>query len=812
MPVFVREATSGEDDEALVRSESAAFLIEDTRVVLPDDAFGAPRRGGRVLVWLTSSVLVMFVIVALATSFPQKRGHTRGFQRLWGSGATCRNMGCSTENYVGTCQCNDGCIYFDDCCPDYQDVCMPQSHEDDSATTATCANLGCGSDSLGCRGVANCANLCDCVPSCRETGSCCSDYEALCLGQGAYHGDGGGGWDSNEGGHWNNQYGSENGHDGEGFDGEDGAGERYGVGGAPADEQARETSTTTVATSNVETTTATTTTTTTIRTVDAAKLQEEVRREERRKKRWEEQRRQQEEREAELQKEAQEKQRQEEREEAREEAREESREEAREERREENGEDEDLSQSEQKARVRHQAFVKKHDALLELLKWQQVRACPAQLYNRDIAEGSDAGTFPNVLSAAECQRLCTEKQCDASVWGAIRGVRGLSDTCFLKKLDATPKMFHRDGVVASLPCCRMHEEGQSCPSPVFQTDVQTSEAFAPLGGSQSAEDCQQQCTNTKGCAAWAWGAAKNKPGLTDVCFLKKLAPDETPQLVDNADVMSGLPCGCKSPANHALWPREEVEVFSMPKPPAPRPSTPGSMLCLALMIAYSYETELLTQQYAHKRGIFACDAFGVYSNQLIVLAKGLVTKVIRSTQMCEVGGEFKTALNLRIFAAFWKQVFVDGEFLNHNFVVKADPDTVFIHHRLPPLLAKYDDRASGLDGKGVYFNNCKYGMHGPLEVFSQNAMLALWGLFEPCYHYFRKLCSGDCHWGEDLWCDQCLKRKANATIDRVNLYDLLLEQHCDPPDDWDSCTDKDSVAFHPFKSSDTWAECYDNIF
>lgn len=32
----------------------------------------------------------------------------------------------------------------------------------------------------------------------------------------------------------------------------------------------------------------------------------------------------------------------------------------------------------------------------------------------------------------------------------------------------------------------------------------------------------------------------------------------------------------------------------------------------------------------------------------------------------------------------------------------------------------------------VYFNNCKFGNHGPLEVFSQNAILALQGHFEDC--------------------------------------------------------------------------------
>ena len=119
------------------------------------------------------------------------------------------------------------------------------------------------------------------------------------------------------------------------------------------------------------------------------------------------------------------------------------------------------------------------------------------------------------------------------------------------------------------------------------------------------------------------------------------------------------------------------------------------------MRAYSYEMELITRQYEQRLGIFGCTGFAVYSNQEIVLTEGLITKKVSTSQMCETGGEFKTALNLRIFAAFWKQLFADGDFLNYNYVIKADADTVFLFARLQPLLVKYDDRASGFDGRGV---------------------------------------------------------------------------------------------------------------
>merc|ERR1712113_809525 len=98
---------------------------------------------------------------------------------------------------------------------------------------------------------------------------------------------------------------------------------------------------------------------------------------------------------------------------------------------------------------------------------------------------------------------------------------------------------------------------------------------------------------------------------------------------------------------------------------------------------------------------------------------------------------------------------------------------------------------------GAYLNNCKYGLHGPFEVFSRNAVRA-WGAgIDTCKVYFRHKCDGPCKWGEDLFIDQCLSKVLG--VRRDNHFGLLVEDHCDPPKGWDSCLDTESVAFHPFK-------------
>jgi len=230
----------------------------------------------------------------------------------------------------------------------------------------------------------------------------------------------------------------------------------------------------------------------------------------------------------------------------------------------------------------------------------------------------------------------------------------------------------------------------------------------------------------------------------------------------------------------------------------------GLLYCFALMIPDSFEQGLLAMQYAMSANIFACGAYDVFSNVTMPIAKGLETKKVESDLQCDKGGEFGTALNTDIFMQVWKAVIFTGEYRNHDWTVKADPDTVFLPQRLRPLLEKIPHNKKD----GVYLNNCRMGMHGPLEVLSRNAVNT-WGAGAyTCFKYFYKLCSGTCLWGEDMFLDQCLKRVLNVT--RVNEYSLLIEEHCDPPKGWDDCTDPKGVSFHPFKKASQYKECLTN--
>ena len=365
-----------------------------------------------------------------------------------------------------------------------------------------------------------------------------------------------------------------------------------------------------------------------------------------------------------------------------------------------------------------------------------------------------------------------------------------------------------------------------CPKQTVGMDMLTTRELPVLANVHSASECQKICTETTECEAFVWGARRNQSGLTDRCFRKafsKLYEEVKP--VRNPDVVGGLPCSRQPVKEKIWWPKEEMDFFAMPQPPeqAPSPSTSTTRtLCLAVFLPNSYEQELLVMQYRFGGGIFACDQHAIYSSARLELAPGLVARQVSSTLMSELGGPYITVLNLGAFMAVWRQVLLDGDYLQCDWTIKADPDTVFIVQRLVPILS-LQGMTMGENGK--YLNNCQDGLHGPLEIFSQGALRSLGRHAldcaqaldggQECHEHCEKFwefdyvekCNGHCTtwWGEDIWLDQCLSRFAN--VKRVFVPELLLEAHCHPKPGWRNCLDSNVVAFHPFKSVHDYETC-----
>merc|ERR550525_448314 len=181
-------------------------------------------------------------------------------------------------------------------------------------------------------------------------------------------------------------------------------------------------------------------------------------------------------------------------------------------------------------------------------------------------------------------------------------------------------------------------------------------------------------------------------------------------------------CQCWLKSGPVKYTTNKVGVTSGEPPPrrslpSPEPPAGGpSLFCWALTVPEGEEPTLLKWQASKKAGIFGCDKAAVYSNQPVNIG-GEPAHVIESDMKCEYGGDSQSALNTWIFIAAWKKVLEDGYHAAHDWTAKVDPDTVFFPNRLKALLTQHPREA--------YLSNCQYGLHGPLEVFSKTALLAL---------------------------------------------------------------------------------------
>lgn len=298
-----------------------------------------------------------------------------------------------------------------------------------------------------------------------------------------------------------------------------------------------------------------------------------------------------------------------------------------------------------------------------------------------------------------------------------------------------------------------------------------------------ADVCCEHCSMDQNCVAWTWGAGRGE-AYSDVCFLKGIHPRDTLSKVSDDGFISGQPV--QSSGSIRVTTRMDGQ----------------SLYCFSLIVPWGYEKSMVEMQYRKGASIFGCDEYAVFSNRKIDLAPGLVTSAFDCEDLKAVkGGEFGTALNTPIFMKLWKEVFRLRRFRRHDWTVKVDADSVFFPSRLRYALLIHNEAPGG-----VYLNNCKLGMHGPLEVFSKNAIDAFQSGQQHCETHFNEVCSGDCQWGEDMFVDQCLWKVLG--VKRVSNSNLLVEDHCEPPPGWETCMQPDVVAFHPFKTLDAWHDCW----
>jgi hypothetical protein len=421
----------------------------------------------------------------------------------------------------------------------------------------------------------------------------------------------------------------------------------------------------------------------------------------------------------------------------------------------------------------------------------------------------------DVVSAQKCRQECENHFfCRAWTWGKDPDIDTLNKVCLLKGLEEDEVLhpLSKQGVVSGKPCrnswgppTSTSTTTQTEPPPgeaPFELETPLSYDIKVCGGASDGLDltssvdlgefdhagsweyCLSICESTPDCRGWTWGKVRGS-GKTDMCWLKGLAEGEEFEKVNDPDLISGDSC-------HALSRNagkgEAITLF-----------------CWALMLPNTYEQDLLGQQLEDGLNIFACDKSIVYSNVSVEIGGETKSRAVNVNLTCDFGGEFGTALNTDIFIAVWRKLIVDADYFKYDWTVKTDPDTVFFAARLRAILIDHPE-----EDKGAYLNNCWRGLHGPIEVLSKNAVTTWGDGIDKCTDVLNQLCSGPCQWGEDMWMDQCLWKILHVRRDEV--FELLIEDHCDPPEDdsWRTCNDASMVSYHPFKDANEYRDCYHN--
>lgn len=224
------------------------------------------------------------------------------------------------------------------------------------------------------------------------------------------------------------------------------------------------------------------------------------------------------------------------------------------------------------------------------------------------------------------------------------------------------------------------------------------------------------------------------------------------------------------------------------------------LFCFSLMLPWGYEPELLEMQFDANLGIFTCDQWEVYTNEDIDL-KGLKPTKLDIDLKCKKEGVFHTFYNTPVFIKIWQQIFKDGRVDVTDWTVKVDPDAVFMVPRLREQLAAHHEKWELAETKkGIFINNCKYGLHGPFEIVSHRGMKVYKELHSQCEEDPERPPQ------EDAYLQTCLVK---IGVQQLNAFDVMVEDHCDPDVGWKSCMSDYSV-FHPFKTVDSYQACWQN--
>jgi len=233
----------------------------------------------------------------------------------------------------------------------------------------------------------------------------------------------------------------------------------------------------------------------------------------------------------------------------------------------------------------------------------------------------------------------------------------------------------------------------------------------------------------------------------------------------------------------------------------------------------SHELELLQMQHNNGQSLFSCAQWSVYSDVVAPLGGSDMT-----VQVFDTKGDFhilrrkitKTWVNTGMFVKVWKKVQEEGNYRNHNWVIKVDADAVFFPHKLLREL-----QSAQVPQEGLYMENCKFvdwGYFGNLEVFSKQAFQTLVDNVDTCYDTidWKIGVHGGKYgpMGEDLFAQKCMDL---MNVRKQENFMLTTDGACeaDRPEGEKKnrkyipeCGGVSTPSIHPFKKPAKYAECW----
>jgi len=212
-----------------------------------------------------------------------------------------------------------------------------------------------------------------------------------------------------------------------------------------------------------------------------------------------------------------------------------------------------------------------------------------------------------------------------------------------------------------------------------------------------------------------------------------------------------------------------------------------SLFCFSVIRIFGYEVSLMNTMKAKGAGIFACDGHSIMSaDGTTGIGDEATVQFQGAPIVTSVDG---TAGNTWLFVNAWNKMMELGEWEQHSFTAKVDPDAVFFPERLRWHLQSFL-------GQKIFIINCHMGdmIYGALEVFSFAAIQE--------WKNRHLECNTPNNYGEDKYMTQCMD---HLGIARVHDESILGDKLCHT---FTSCANGWNSAFHPFKDVGSWEGCW----